>query len=645
MDNNDFTLPPFAPPSAPGWPLSAAHIGRLSTVAAAAEALKRNRAVMRTLNSALVTYCQDNKVSASAIDLAPAFRTYSEQSSLVHIEHDALINKYAELRGIDATLLKGRARTPRTAKLFIDDDGKEDDDDNKTKKRAAVESDSDAEEDKDESPKKVMKRNERSPTPSPEPASAPRPAPTTTPFSFLPSAKPFSFLPPTPAPSFVAPPTITPTVAPQEEQAEDVVEPAEKRAGDFFSAPPGKKNKRMGSPLAGSSKEDLPEPTPSTRDTQESAGTAPGSAASGPPIGERKIKALPKRFQNPFAPPGSPQMNGGAAKPSAPATVPPTTSFVPSLETPPRAAPPSFGGFGSAQPSTVFPSAPTLTFGNAPSTGFGSAVSPSSAFSAAPKFTFGGAAAPTTFGSSTNITFGSSAAPASFGSAASPPKFTFGASAAPASFGSAASPPKFTFGASVAPATFPSAFGTPASFPPSDKGATSGFSAGVAPMQPATPFSFSQLNVTTTPITHPTQPRPAADNDDGEDDDDAVQDEQVDLKEGEGEEQETTLHELRCRLFGLADQKWSPIGVGQLKIKQDKTTGKGRLLLRADGSGRVFLNAAIYQGMKTVRKTPTEVNFLAANAPSTKIAQYTLRFKGPDAADEFEEGVSQFSGA
>ncbi|KAJ3270952.1 hypothetical protein HDV01_007282 [Terramyces sp. JEL0728] len=72
------------------------------------------------------------------------------------------------------------------------------------------------------------------------------------------------------------------------------------------------------------------------------------------------------------------------------------------------------------------------------------------------------------------------------------------------------------------------------------------------------------------------------------------------LMHGEGEENEKSVHEQKSKIFvqvtteeGKKD--WNAIGVGILKIKET------RLLCRAENSGRVLLNARLYNAMKLTK--------------------------------------------
>ncbi|KAJ3321923.1 hypothetical protein HDV06_003790 [Boothiomyces sp. JEL0866] len=72
------------------------------------------------------------------------------------------------------------------------------------------------------------------------------------------------------------------------------------------------------------------------------------------------------------------------------------------------------------------------------------------------------------------------------------------------------------------------------------------------------------------------------------------------LMHGEGEENETSIHEQKSKIFVQTTNEdgkkdWNAIGVGILKVKDT------RLLCRAENSGRVLLNARLYKAMKLTK--------------------------------------------
>ncbi|KAI0930184.1 hypothetical protein AcW1_008939 [Taiwanofungus camphoratus] len=73
-------------------------------------------------------------------------------------------------------------------------------------------------------------------------------------------------------------------------------------------------------------------------------------------------------------------------------------------------------------------------------------------------------------------------------------------------------------------------------------------------------------------------------------------------QEGEGEEHETTTHEIRSKVYkmmknGEGRSEWSDLGVGMLRLKKHKETNARRVLLRNSSTGKITINFNIYTGM------------------------------------------------
>jgi nucleoporin NUP2 len=152
-------------------------------------------------------------------------------------------------------------------------------------------------------------------------------------------------------------------------------------------------------------------------------------------------------------------------------------------------------------------------------------------------------------------------------------------------------------------------------------------------------FSFAQPAATSL-----TKPAEAIGGDD-EGDDDIVQEEQIDtekLMRGAGEDAEETLMEVRTKAFKFDKEKkgWQDIGVGIIKINKDNNTERARLLLRADGSGRVLLNTYIVSGMDSQLQNEKAICFMSVlDGAPTKIL---LRVKEASDASKFLNEVKKF---
>ena len=65
-------------------------------------------------------------------------------------------------------------------------------------------------------------------------------------------------------------------------------------------------------------------------------------------------------------------------------------------------------------------------------------------------------------------------------------------------------------------------------------------------------------------------------------------------KEGEGEEDEVTVHEIRSKVYKMTKDKegkaqWGDMGVGVLRLKKHKETGARRMLLRNSSTGKITI--------------------------------------------------------
>ncbi|KAJ3116845.1 hypothetical protein HDU96_008626 [Phlyctochytrium bullatum] len=170
---------------------------------------------------------------------------------------------------------------------------------------------------------------------------------------------------------------------------------------------------------------------------------------------------------------------------------------------------------------------------------------------------------------------------------------------------------KFSFG-NAQSTTQPSSFGIPSQ---------------ISQTTPLPPMTFSSLK--------PPQPVTEADkgDEDGEDGDEPKE-EQVNpevFMKGAGEESEDTIYEQKTKAlrFDSESKGWKEVGKGIVKINEDKTTKKRRLLLRADGSGRVLLNFFLIKGMSPKAEKKT-VTFIAVH--DGKPCKFLLRVKEESSA-------------
>lgn len=103
---------------------------------------------------------------------------------------------------------------------------------------------------------------------------------------------------------------------------------------------------------------------------------------------------------------------------------------------------------------------------------------------------------------------------------------------------------------------------------------------------------------------------------------------------GEGEEDEESLHEVRCKMWYLDQGKWNDLGIGSLKVKRNKTTNKRRVLVRNEGNGKVTVNFLLLASFKA-KQEKTVVSFLGFD-PTGKPTNYRCKIKTEDAAQELK---------
>ncbi|SNX84406.1 uncharacterized protein MEPE_03115 [Melanopsichium pennsylvanicum] len=110
------------------------------------------------------------------------------------------------------------------------------------------------------------------------------------------------------------------------------------------------------------------------------------------------------------------------------------------------------------------------------------------------------------------------------------------------------------------------------------------------------------------------------------------------LGEGEGEESESTLFEVRAKIWRLdmETKLWKDLGVCIAKIKHDSATGKHRLLARNEANGKVAVNFMAYKGLKTMLDK-TVNSFLGFDGQEPM--QLRIKVKTEDMAKEFKDKI------
>lgn len=258
---------------------------------------------------------------------------------------------------------------------------------------------------------------------------------------------------------------------------------------------------------------------------------------------------------------------------------------------------------------------PKFSFGNAEKTespktfSFGAADKPE-----APKFSFGKSAESAetpkfTFSSSSETT---EAPKFNFGKSTEAPKFTFGNSGSSETpkfnfgktesnevpkfnFGKTESneAPKFNFGKSDTTESPKFNFGTPSS------GGFS-FQANAEKANTSTPAPTAKAPFQFTVSAPSFKIGDKKEESVGDDEDEQNEPQQDFTGKGAGEENEDAVLEERAKLYSLEDGKYEVKGLGILRVLVHKETKKSRVVVRADGSGRVLLNTVL----------PKDVNYI-----------------------------------
>jgi len=113
------------------------------------------------------------------------------------------------------------------------------------------------------------------------------------------------------------------------------------------------------------------------------------------------------------------------------------------------------------------------------------------------------------------------------------------------------------------------------------------------------------------------------------------------IRRGPGEENETTLFELeKAKFFKLTDGNWVDVGVGPTKINKDNTRGKRRLLARAEGSGRVLLNASLFPEMLVFRPEGKK-DVMITTVEGGKPQKFLLRCKTQEEATSLHTALNK----
>jgi len=230
--------------------------------------------------------------------------------------------------------------------------------------------------------------------------------------------------------------------------------------------------------------------------------------------------------------------------------------------------------------------------------------------------------------------FGSSDKPVAFGSA-SPPKpsaFGFGKPG-----GSIGNPVGFGFGG-------PSTNAGDSTSASGSSAPSTGFSFGAPPAKPAESI-FSPPPTEKSAESTP-QPDAEGNENDGEVESAKLLPTSTHDEEGEGEEDEETIHVVKCkvyRLFKTGDKnEWKDLGVGMFRLKKHKETNIRRILMRNSNTGRILINFRVYTTFKpTLAKTL--ISFVGYE--NNTLTSFRIRVKTEEQASELKHALEREAAA
>lgn len=111
-------------------------------------------------------------------------------------------------------------------------------------------------------------------------------------------------------------------------------------------------------------------------------------------------------------------------------------------------------------------------------------------------------------------------------------------------------------------------------------------------------------------------------------------------EEGEGEEEEETMHAVRCKVFKFTktgdNQEWKDLGIGMFRLKKHKETNVRRVLMRNSNTGRILINFRLYAGLK-LSLAKTALTFVGHDNGAP--ASYRIRVKTEEQASQLKTAM------
>ncbi|SCU79998.1 LAFA_0B06920g1_1 [Lachancea sp. 'fantastica'] len=115
-----------------------------------------------------------------------------------------------------------------------------------------------------------------------------------------------------------------------------------------------------------------------------------------------------------------------------------------------------------------------------------------------------------------------------------------------------------------------------------------------------------------------------------------------------GEESEESIYQANAKLYQLSDLKdgWKERGVGAIHVNTDRSTGKGRIVMRSRGILKVILNVSLVKGVIIHKGFPASLNgekFVRIVTVDHEKApvQYALKTGKEETASELYEHISK----
>jgi len=113
-------------------------------------------------------------------------------------------------------------------------------------------------------------------------------------------------------------------------------------------------------------------------------------------------------------------------------------------------------------------------------------------------------------------------------------------------------------------------------------------------------------------------------------------------EEGEGEEDEETMHAVRCKVFRLFKSEdkseWKDLGVGMFRLKKHKETNARRVLMRNSNTGRILVNFRIHGNLKpSLAKNAVSFVGYETSTPTS----FSIRTKTAEQAEDLKRALER----